>query len=171
MPDLRLRTTIAAAAVAASLVAPAALAESASDPDDVPGRLDLKRLTLGGGDQLVTVRVVTWEKVRASDLRSAGTGNRLFVYFDYREDGAWDLRARIVELSEGKLYALLAGSGSAYEPLRVRRSGTSLTFAFPADVVGGDIETLQAWAKSAYRGSGCPVVCVDRAPDAGVVTT
>lgn len=161
---------VAATLLAAALAASGALAASAPDPDDVAGKLDLKRLTLDADDQFVTVRVVTWEKAKASDLRSAGTQNRLFVYFDYQEDGAWDLRARIVELSEGKLYAVLTAPGSAYEPLRVRRSGASLAFTFPADIVGSDSETLQAWAKSVYRGSGCPVACVDRAPDAGVVT-
>ena len=85
------------------------------------------------------------------------------VFYDVDLDGKTDYRARIV-FAGGRLSAFISGSGSQFEPVRVRRPDDfTATFTHPVDIftklpANGDI---QLRAQTVYAGEE------DRAPDDG----
>lgn len=160
------------AVVALPAAAAAAWGASASDPNDTPGKLDLRTVTATrSASDIVTVTVRTWDSWQKGDLPQSGSPNRLLVLFNTDADGTAEYTARIVNLG-GSLVALLSGQGQQFEPLPVTRpSGAKARFVFPADVLVDPDEDLGVAARSIYKGGLCSVPCTDRAPNTGFVTT
>ena len=162
--------TLAAFAAPAS----ACCSSSATDPNDVAGKLDLAFIgwtkPMSDGPLHVTVKTHgTWAK---SVLQ--GSANRLIVYLDTDRNGSTDYHARVKE-SGGKLYVQISGSGSAFEPLPAHKpDGRTVKFSIPGDSPpnpSGTGPQIRAYSKfteavQCDTASGHPP-CVDRAPDTG----
>jgi len=173
------RSSIVAVLVAGALALVAAPAAAccgagASDPNDVAGKLDLAHVqwskSPGSGPLSITVRTYgTWTK---SVLH--GNANRLVVYLDTDRDGTIDYHARVKE-SGGKLYAVIAGSGSSFEPLPAHKpNGRTVRFTIPGNSppnpngTGPQIRAYSKFTQSVQcdTASGHPP-CIDRAPNTG----
>ena len=162
--------TLAAFAAPAS----ACCSSSATDPNDVPGKLDLAFVgwvkPMPNGPLNVTVKTQgTWAK---SVLH--GNANRLVVYLDTDRNGSTDYHARVKE-SAGKLYAVIAGSGSSFEPVPAHKpNGRTVKFSIPGNSPpnpNGTGPQIRAYSKfieavQCDTASGHPP-CIDRAPDSG----
>jgi len=137
-----------------------------TDPDDVSGPLDIRdfeALQHGGAIAITISTYDTWSSnVLAGDPLAPGP-NTMTVLYDVDLDGKTDYRARIV-FAGGRLSAFISGSGSQFEPVRVRRPADfTATFAHPVDIFTklpphGDI---QLRAQTVYAGEE------DRAPADG----
>jgi hypothetical protein len=166
----RLPLGFLAALAGALALASSAFTATVSDPNDVPGKLDLRSVTATSSSGFVRVTVRTWNTWTNAVLASPGP-NRLVALFDTNLDGTSDYRGRILR-SGGMLIVLLSGQGSSFEPLPVERvNGSTVRFSFPQDIVAEEVESmdesLQVAAKSTFKGSACPAACTDRAPGSG----
>jgi hypothetical protein len=166
MPRRRLVVlTVLAALVAAT----SASAASIGDPNDTPGKLDLRTVT-GVRSQagLLTVTIRTWNAWSNSVLPASGSQNRLFALFSIDGDSAAEYQARIVSVG-GALVAVISGQGNQFEPVPVTRvTGAKVRFTFPEDVLVGPNDPLGLAARSVFRGATvCPAACKDRAPNSG----
>jgi len=158
----------------AAAPASACCSSSASDPNDVAGKLDLSFVMwskpMTSGPLNVTVRTYgVWAK---SVLE--GNANRLIVYIDADRNGSVDYHAR-VKAHDGKLFVVIAGSGSSFEPVPAHKpNGRTVKFSIPGNSPpnpSGMASAIRAYSKfieavQCDTGSGHPP-CVDRAPDMG----
>lgn len=170
---MRRRSSLALLSLVIGLLVPsAAWAVFATDPNDTPGKLDLRRVTATrSAAEILTVTVRTWDGWQKSILPQTGSPNRLFVLFSTDADGSIEYKARIVNLG-GSLVALLSGQGQQFEPIPVTRpSSAHVRFAFPADVLVDADENLGVAARSIYQDGLCPASCSDRAPNTGLIAT
>ena len=103
-----------------------------------------------------------------------GNANRLVVYLDTDRNGTIDYHARVKE-SGGKLYAVIAGSGSSFEPLPAHKpNGRTVRFTIPGNSppnpngTGPQIRAYSKFTQSVQcdTASGHPP-CIDRAPNTG----
>ena len=141
------------------LPAPASAAAH-SDPNDVTGRFDVKRLK-ATRDGYVEIRVQMYGKL-SKKLFASGTGDKVVVLFDADDDGSTDYKGRIRK--DGKdLYIAIEGSGSAFEPLEVRFTAgrRGLAFTVPGDSPPAPDTAFGLAVKTVFDGAK------DRAPDAG----
>jgi hypothetical protein len=168
-----LRAVVVLALVVAGSVFPSvpSSSEAASDPDDVGGRLDLRRLVALKDDASAPLRitVTTWGSWTASVLARSGP-NRLFVDLDTDLDGSADVRARITR-SGGRLVVQLLRSGQVVRQLTAAHPTTHrVRFTVPAGAPGNPAGSIAAAARSRFRNdAGCDP-CSDRGPDSGWVT-
>lgn len=164
------RRRFAVLAVLVALVATtSAWAASAGDPNDTPGKLDLRTVAgVRGETGLLTVTLTTWNAWSNGILPASGSPNRLFALFSTDGDNAVEYQARIVSVG-GALVAVVSGQGNQFEPVPVTRlSGTKVRFTFPEDVLVGPSDPLGLAARSVFHGvSVCLGTCTDRAPDSG----
>jgi hypothetical protein len=156
-------------AIACALVsAPTAAGVAATDPNDTPGRLDLRRVIVlkDGPTSPLRVTLTTWGAWPASLLRRSGP-NRVFVGLDTDLDGTRDVRARIVR-SGGGLVAELRDSGELVDRVNVARpSQRKLRFTVPGGSPANPSGAVAVAARSRFRGDAACRPCNDRAPDAG----
>ena len=169
-PTRGLLGTLAVAVILAGQAVPASAA-TATDPNDVSGRLDLSRLHFAKKTATAPLHITvktygTWAK---SVL--GVNANKLIVYLDVDHNGHSDFHARIKKVGD-KLLAFIAGSGSSFEPLPAHKpDGRTVTFTIPGGVApnpNGTPPKMQA--TSVFTGSaGCTTgsPCVDRAPNSG----
>ena len=137
-----------------------------TDPDDVSGSLDIRDFKASQQGGLIVITISTYDpwssSVLAGDPLDPGP-NTMTVLYDVNLDGKTDYRAKLV-YAGGRLSAFISGSGSQFEPLKVRRTDASTaTFAHPVDIFTklppkGDI---QLRAQTVFAGEE------DRAPDDG----
>jgi hypothetical protein len=145
--------------------------EAASDPNDVAGRLDLRRLVLLKADASAPLRITvrTWGGWPARILAGSGE-NRLFVDLDVDQDGAADVRARVLR-SGGRLVVRLIRSGEVVRRLSATHpSARRVRFTVPAGAPGNPSGPVAAAARTRFRNGGACDPCADRGPDAGWVT-
>jgi hypothetical protein len=174
-----MRRLVVLAAILGLVTVPLALATStATDPNDVKGKLDLKKLVAARDRQLMRVTITTYDRWAARILRGPGGPrqgrNRLTVLYDIGvNDRVADYRGRVV-YSGGRLRLWISGNGSNYEPLPVTRpSRLSVTWTQPIDIFfhgppAGPRRVYLA-VKSLYRrkGTACAKGCRDRIPNKG----
>lgn len=137
-----------------------------SDPDDVSGSLDIRDFAARQQGGLIEITISTYDTwasdVLAGDPLTPGP-NTMTVLYDVDLDGKTDYRAKIV-FAGGRLSAFISGSGSQFEPIRVRRPDDfTATFTHPVDIFttlppNGDIKLR---AQTVFGGQE------DRAPDVG----
>jgi hypothetical protein len=159
----RLSLIVVVAVSWVALVAlPARATNTASDPDDVGGRLDLRWVGVYRGDaDSVRVRIALWDPVRTRMLPPPGAGKRQlivvsdglfeagiygagYIYFDLRSD-RWVLEW-IDDGSAGVLFSLPVAHPDPYH----------FRFRFPAEHANG--------LELAEFATGILVVSCDRAP-------
>lgn len=88
----RVRTLlVATAAIVLSQVGASAHLGGHSDPDDVDGKLDMRRVELARSGRQLTVTVRTHDRFRREDLYEQG----FFFLLDSRRDKRWDFTLRI----------------------------------------------------------------------------
>ena len=165
----RRRFAVLAAVLVALVAATSAWAASIGDPNDTPGKLDLRTVTgVRSEAGLLTVTLRTWGTWPNSALPANGSPNRLFALFSTDGDNAVEYQARIVSVG-GALVAVVSGQGNNFEPVPVTRlSGSKVRFTFPEDVLVDHEGPLRIAARSVFRGgSACSDACSDRAPDSG----
>ena len=169
--------TAVAAAVALILLLPSpALADerAVSDPDDVVGTLDLRRVSLAklGPTEPLTIWIETYDGWGPRTL--VRNNNRMIVLFDTDGDGSRDFRARILRLKR-KFVALIKGSGQSFEPLPVTKPNRRtvrlvIPGSIPVNPDGGPpgirVLTRFIGAQGCDPASGSKP-CIDRAPDGG----
>jgi hypothetical protein len=152
-----------------------ATTKTATDPNDVPGKLDLYRLHLAKKTSTAPLHITVktygpWAKRVLRD-----NVNKLIVYLDVDRNGSSDYHARIKKFGD-KLLVFIAGSGSTFEPLPAHKPDRrTVTFAIPGNSPPNPNGTQlpQARAYSYFIESlpcdpgsgGSP--CVDRAPNSG----
>jgi hypothetical protein len=168
-PEMTRRRFTVLAVLVALVTATSASAASIGDPNDTPGKLDLRTVT-GVRSQagLLTVTLRTWNSWSNGTLPASNSPNRLYALFSIDADNAVEYQARIVSVG-GALVAVVSGQGNQFEPVPVTRlSATKVRFTFPEDVLVGPNEPLRVAARSVFRGgSACPGACTDRAPNSG----
>ena len=171
----RLVTVAFASLLVLSLLAPAASAkETASDPNDSDGRLDIVEISFkGAAGATSTVKLKTQNPWGCKFLRQ-GVKTSLNWYFDDGEDGDNDLIGKFVCVNAGsakpKLIMKLHGpdTGNHYEPVPAKKPNkktVKATFPFDLAEFESDHASAHARSKDAIT-EGCDV-CVDRAPDTG----
>jgi hypothetical protein len=146
---------------------PIAVAGTATDPDDVGGRLDLRRIaaTRDATTGTLTVTVTTWGSWPEDVLRATGS-NRLTVSVDVDVDGVADALVRILR-SGGRLLAQVRIAGQVAEQVAATRPGPRrVRFALPEGSAANPAGLVGVAAGSRFRGAGCRP-CSDRAPDDG----
>ncbi len=158
--------------LAAALLAPSVRAATMTDPDDVPGKLDLASVTARKADTLapLKIRITTYENWAARLLRESGR-NRVVVLFDVDADPKPEYRGVIVYVG-GDLVMWISGQGSSFEPLPVRHpDGHTLRTVVPGgsepnpDAPGPRIAVRSRF----FDEADCPDGCFDRAPNGGAV--
>ena len=165
---------ILVAGTLASFAAPASAccSSSATDPNDVLGKLDLAFIgwVKPVADGPLNVTVKTHGRWARTVLH--GRANRLVVYLDTDRNGTTDYHARVKE-SGGKLFVQIAGSGSTFEPVPAHKpNGRTVTFSIPGNSppnpsgTGPQIKAVSTFTQSGPCGMGHPP-CVDHAPDSG----
>jgi hypothetical protein len=137
-----------------------------SDPDDVSGSLDIRDFEARQQGGLIEITISTYDTwasdVLTGDPLTPGP-NTMTVLYDVDLDGKTDYRAKII-FAGGRLSAFISGSGSQFEPIRVRRPADfTATFTHPVDIFtklppNGDIRLR---AQTVFGGQE------DRAPDVG----
>jgi hypothetical protein len=158
----------------AVLAPPVSAAESAEDPNDTEGKLDIRLISFkGAAGASSTVKIKTQNPWGCKFLRQ-GVKTSLNWYFDDGEDGDNDLIGKFVCVNANgnnpKLILKLHGpdSGSNYEPVPAKKPDKKTVKAtFPFDLAEFESDHASAHARSKDAISeGCDV-CVDRAPDTG----
>jgi hypothetical protein len=158
--------------LAVALAALPAAATTLTDPDDVPGKLDLATVSASKTDALapLKIRITTYENWAARLLRESGR-NRVIVLFNVDPDPKPEYRGVIV-YSSGDLLLLISGQGSSFEPLPVRHpNGHTLRTILP----GGSQPNPDGPVRLAVRSrlfdeADCSEGCFDRAPNGGWLT-
>ncbi|SRR6266545_2203658 len=147
----------------------------AKDPNDVRGKLDLRKVTAAREEPLLRMNIITYGVWRSRLLRGAGGPhagpNKLTVLYDVNGDKRADYTGRIIY--EGTRLALwITGKKSQFEPVPVRRpTRRSVTFRHPVDIFfkgsPRDVEVIWIRVTSLYRkaGTACARGCRDRAPN------
>ena len=142
-------------------------AQTREDHNDVPGPLDLKRMSLRVTDRAMKFRISTFEGWRSRVLNHSRTQNLLTVRFHTRRPDPFeaDLFYR-----DGRLRVqLIKYCGGCSDPVRavrkaIRSTRRSVTFSLPRRAV-----RPRGWIKwaprSRYVGEGCESLCSDVAPD------
>lgn len=177
MRSMLSRTLVTAVALAAVGVtagpASAALQGVASDPNDVPGKLDIAVVRYNKANAMAPLDVVvrTHGEWRNRVLRE--NVNRLSVFIDVDADGTKDYTARIRKVPGG-LYVYITGEGQSFEPLPATRpSERKVRFTIPGDSPPNPVGPVNVRASSRFiesqpcdPASGNPA-CRDRAPNSG----
>jgi hypothetical protein len=145
------------------LAAAPAHATTVTDPDDVPGRLDVALVQATRTPYGATkIKVTTHDAFRSRLLRPSSE-HRFVILFDTDGAEGYEFRGRVVKTSNG-LVLNIRGSGSSFEPLRVRRSDyTELHVIVPGDSPPGPSSAYRIKVKTIFNGN------VDRAPESGWV--
>jgi hypothetical protein len=155
----------------------------ARDPDDAPGRLDVRYIRHGHGTRmgLIRHRISTRAEWRNRLLRRKGAGN-VFLIFSTTGGNCAELRMRIVRRS-GELRAGI----QSYDPIgcgpnddfggqsnfrRVdaeieRRRGTDLIVTFPKRELDPDLDEYSWSVWTELRSRRCDRRCTDYGPDEG----
>ncbi|MPZ68401.1 MAG: hypothetical protein GEU71_02605 [Actinobacteria bacterium] len=149
--------------------APASAAKmEISDPNDVRGKLDLRRVIRSGEDKL-TWRLITYKGWSVKEIWSVGT---LVVDLDTRFDSAPDYYVTIFPTHD-KLKARLfrdRKNKKDYQVGKVKvwrknRKSASIQLSLSRVKVGDDRATYSWRAQTLYYGSSaCSDVCFDMAP-------
>jgi arylsulfatase A-like enzyme len=148
-----------------------ATSAEAEDPADVPGRLDLVRLSYRRLDfgKPLEVKVSTRRHWQPSLLRLA-TRNRLLVQFDLTGDAKPEYRARIV-YRHGRLRAWIIEDDQRRRNLRATRpNARTVRFVVPVGPANPKLDggiTLRARSVYFNADSRCDPACVDRLPEQG----
>jgi hypothetical protein len=146
-----------------------AFAGTATDPNDVPGKLDLYRLHFAKTNATAPLHIVvkTYGPWAKSVLE--GNANKLIVYLDTNHNGSVDYHARIKKVGD-KLVVLIAGSGSSFEPVPAHKpNGRTVTFTIPGNSppnpngMPPDMRAYSLFTESL----ACDTGCIDKAPDSG----
>ena len=170
----RLAPVFALLLLVSVLAPPAGAKETATDPNDTEGQLDIVEISFkGAAGAASTVKLKTQNPWGCKFLRQ-GVKTSLNWYFDDNEDGDNDLIGKFVCINASsnkpKLILKLHGpdSGNTYEPVPAKRPNKKTVKAtFPFDLAEFESEHASAHARSKDAISeGCDV-CVDRAPDTG----
>ena len=165
---------LAAVLVMSVLAPPASAKETATDPNDTEGQLDITEISFkGAAGAASTVKLKTQNPWGCKFLRQ-GVKTSLNWYFDDDEDGDNDLIGKFVCVNASgnnpKLIMKLSGpdSGSNYEPVPAKKPNKKTVKAtFPFDLPEFESEHASAHARSKDAiAEGCDV-CVDRTPDTG----
>jgi hypothetical protein len=169
-PKRALLGALMVAAILAFQALPAsAFAGTATDPNDVPGKLDLYKLhfTKMNATSPLHIVVRTYGPWAKSVLE--GNQNKLIVYLDADRDGSVDYHARIKKIGD-KLVVLIAGSGSAFEPVPAHKpNGRTVTFTIPGGSPpnpNGMPPQMRAYSLFT-EGTACDTGCIDKAPNSG----
>lgn len=149
-----------------------ATSAEALDPADVPGRLDLVRLSYRRLDvgKPLEVKVTTRRSWRPPLLRT-GLRSRLVVQFDLDGDAKPEYRARIV-YKRDRLRAWIIGPDGRIASVPVRRpNARTVRFVLPrrspANPDPGGGISLRARSVFLQPNSRCRRACVDLVPDEG----
>ncbi|HEY7874851.1 MAG TPA: hypothetical protein VIG64_06980 [Actinomycetota bacterium] len=175
----RLAPVALALLLIASILAPPAAAakETATDPNDTGGRLDIVELSFKGeAGGTNTIKLKTQNPWGCKFLRQ-GVKTSLNWHFDDGEDGDNDLVGKFVcvnaNSNDPELVLKLHGtdSNNNYDPVPTKRPDKkTVKVTFPFDIGEFESEHASAHARSKDAISeGCDV-CVDRAPDTGGLT-
>ena len=158
-------------------------ADLARDPDDTPGRLDVRQIRHGHGTRmrLVRHRIATRGEWNNRLLRRNGAG-RIYLLFSTSGNDCSEQRMRIVR-REGELRASIQGydpascgpnddTGAQSTFQRVdaeieRRRGTDLIVTFPKRVLGRGLDEYSWSAWTELKSRRCDRRCTDFAPDEG----
>jgi hypothetical protein len=173
----RLAPLLAVLLVMTALAPPASAKETATDPNDTGGLLDIVEISFkGAAGATSTVKLKTQNPWGCKFLRQ-GVKTSLNLYFDDGEDGDNDLIGKFVCVNANtdhpKLILKLHGpdSGNNYEPVPAKKPNkktVKATFPFDLGEFESDHASAHARSKDAIS-EGCDV-CTDRAPDTGSLT-
>jgi hypothetical protein len=174
----RLAPVASALLLVVSLLAPPAGAkETATDPNDTEGQLDIVEISFKGAAGAVsTVKLKTQNPWGCKFLRQ-GVKTSLNWYFDDGEDGDNDLIGKFVCVKANsdnpKLILKLHGkaTGNNYDAVPAKKPNkktVKATFSFDLPDFESDHASAHARSQDAIS-EGCDV-CVDRAPDTGGMT-
>jgi hypothetical protein len=140
--------------------------EAGTDPDDIPGGLDIRDFEARQQNGLIVIAISTYDtwssNVLAGDPLAPGP-NTMTVLYDVDQDGTVDYRAKLI-YAGGRLSAFISGSGSQFEPIPVRRPDDfTATFRHPVDIftklpANGDIQLRAQTVDAGEK---------DQAPDGG----
>ena len=149
--------------------------ETALDPDDVRGVLDVRDVTGRRRGDLLTTTIVMYEPWESSTLGGPDVpepgSERLTILYDVDFDGKVDYRGAMV-YADGDLSLHIAGSGSAFEPIAVERlDELTAVVTHPVDIFfleAGETDLdaerdMQIAVRTALETE------IDRAPDKGWV--
>jgi hypothetical protein len=141
-----------------------------TDPDDVPGRLDVRNFNATRTGALLAVSLTTYESWNSSVLAGPGGAaqgaNQVTILYDVDLDGKPDYRGRMI-WSGGTLSLFISGSGSQFEPVPLERPDNhTVQYVHPADVLFVSFDRpiradIQLRAETVYEGQ------TDEAPDDG----
>lgn len=172
------RSLLSGLLVAVVVAGPAAADRSSMrDPDDTPGRLDIKVVAQShqsGGAGDLKHRVGMFHRWGKRHLR--GSSNFINMFFTTDEDRGFERRLTI-DVRNGKLYAQMdeypslkpVGRAQVWRPSR-----RGVAVAFPTNFLGENVKTYKWQANSFFHTSGdgpCGTptdvsrTCTDRAPD------
>src|SRR5207247_2411883 len=120
---------LAVAVILACQALPAAATTgTVMDPNDVPGKLDLSKLHFAKKTTTSPLHILVRTYGPWSKGVLEGNANKLIVYLDTDRNGSVDYHARIRTTGDN-LVVLIAGSGSAFEPLPAHKpDGRTVTF-------------------------------------------
>jgi hypothetical protein len=134
---------LALLAVPLVFAVPLALATTtATDPNDVSGKLDFKKAVAVRDGKLLHFTITTYDSWASKVLQASGPGtshpspgtNRLTVLYDRNGDGRADFTGVIVYWQK-HLSLWISGKSSNFEPLPVKRpTAKSASFTHPVDV-------------------------------------
>jgi hypothetical protein len=177
----RLLAALAALSVLASAGIAVADAGLARDPDDTPGRLDVRQIRHGHGHRmgLIRHRVAMQGEWGTRLLRRKGAGE-IYLLFSTRGNDCAEQRVRIVK-REGKLRAAIqafdpvgcgpnddSGGQSNFVRLRAdidRRRGRDIIVTFDADRLKKDLDDYTWSVMTTLESRRCNDSCIDYAPD------
>ncbi len=142
------------------------------DPNDVPGPLDIRTVSVRVGDDLVFL-VRTHAGWRAKDIWDRGF---VLVYLDTFGDARADYYALVRSTGrrlEGQLFRdrtrrpdFSVGRIAAFKP---SRRSVSIRVPMRKLRIGGTRLAFSWYAESLFTSGRCRRVCLDRAPDQGTV--
>ena len=166
---------VATIAVLLSAVPAHAAKMEITDPNDVRGKLDLRRVTRSGEDKL-TWRLITHDGWSVKEIWSVGT---LMVDLDTRFDTAPDYYVTILPTHDQLKARLFRDRKNKkdYKVGKVRvwrkdRKSASIQLSLSRVQVGDDRTTYSWRAQTLFNGSsGCKDVCFDLAPQSDAWVT
>jgi hypothetical protein len=164
----RLVAMLLTAGLVVALALPAEAVQTATDPNDTAGPLDVHTLTVNQeSNGILHVRIALyngWNKT----IVSQGGPDRWFAYFNTDSDAGWEYRGRIYFANGDLAIAIKGQDGSQYEPLPVHKpTAKALRFTVPGGApmapqgVGIATRTIYVAEDNSY---------FDRAPDQGSVS-
>jgi hypothetical protein len=149
--------------VAFGMWVPAANARVRTDPNDTTSAVDIRAVGTGLSEHHVTLRVRTWDRLRAADVRAGG----FEIWLDTTGDRGFDLVASTVVEHRRLMCTVyvvqptsLVGERRAHRPNR-----RTVACSLPRRWV--DITRTVRFRADAFERHGDQASVVDRAPDRG----